>query len=122
MPEASMQWSRESPESKRAWQDKGQRCSDLIRQHLLDDNELARQSWVAIRLSDGGSDGVLYPAKEIAVAFQLHPRQCAYLKVLPDGIPPREATSFLYHTAQLYENAAMRDRLIYTADELLHRR
>jgi len=117
-----MQWSQESPESKQAWLDKGKRCSDLIRQHLLDDPEQARQCWVAIRLSDGGSDGTLYPAKEIAVVFQIHPRQCAYLKVLPDGIPPREATSYLYHTAQLYQNAELRDRLIYTADELLHRR
>jgi hypothetical protein len=116
-----MQWSQESPESQRAWRDKGQRCSDLIRQHLLDDEETARHSWVAIRLSDGGSDGVLYPAKELAVAFQVHETQCAYIRVLPGGISPREATSFLYHTAQLYENASMRERLIYTADELIRR-
>jgi hypothetical protein len=84
--------------------------------------DAARESWVAIRLSDGGSDGVLYPSKELAVSFQLHETQCAYLRVLAGGIPPREATSFLYHTAQLYQNASMRERLIYTADELLWRR
>jgi hypothetical protein len=117
-----LQWSQESPESKQQWQDKGKRCSDLVRQHLLDDPELARVSWVAIRLSDGGSDGVLYPLKELAVAYQIHEEQCAYLRVLPTGIPEREATSFLYHTAQLYENRSMRERLIYTADELLRRR
>lgn len=117
-----MQWSQESPNSRREWEDKGRRCSDLIRQHLLNDPETARQSWVAIRLSDGGSDGVLYPTKQTAVVFQIHETQCAYLRVLPNGISPREATSFLYHTAQLYENAAMRERLIYTADELLWRR
>jgi hypothetical protein len=117
-----MQWSQESPESQQKWRDKGQRCSDLIRQHLLDDPELARQSWVAIRLSDGGSDGVLYPLKEIAVEFQLHETQCAYLRVLPTGIPPREATSFLYHTAQLYGNASLRDKLIHTPAEFLYRR
>lgn len=117
-----MQWSQETPESKQAWRDKGKRCSDIVRQHLEDNPEEARESWVAIRLSDGGSDGVLYPAKEFAVAFQIHETQCAYLRVLPTGIPPREATSFLYHIAQLYENASMRERLIYTADELLYRR
>jgi hypothetical protein len=115
-------WSQESPEVQREWQNKGQRCSDIVRQHLTDDPELARVSWVAIRLSDGGSDGVLYPTKETAVAFQLHETQCAYMRVLPSGIPPREAVSFLYHTAQLYQNAAMRERLIYTADELLRGR
>jgi hypothetical protein len=117
-----LQWSQESPQSKRQWRDKGQRCSDLVRQHLLDDPETARVSWVAIRLSDGGSDGVLYPAKAVAVEFQIHPTQCAYLRVLPSGIPPREATSFLYHIAQLYENASMRERLIYTSAELLRGR
>jgi hypothetical protein len=115
-------WSQESPESKRIWRDKGRRCSDIVRQHLEDNNELARVSWVAIRLSDGGSDGVLYPAKNIAVEFQLHPTQCAYMRILPGGIPPREATSYLYHMAQLYENQAMRQRLIYTDTELLRGR
>ena len=117
-----MQWSQESDDSKRQWRDKGQRVSDLVRQHLVDDEELARRSWVAIRLSDGGSDGVLYPDKATAVAFQIHETQCAYLRVLPGGIPPREATSFLYHIAQLYENASMRERLIYTDSELLRGR
>lgn len=117
-----MQWSEESLQERRRWHDKGQRCSDIVRQHLTDDPELARVSWVAIRLSDGGSDGVLYPAKNIAVEFQLHPHQCAYLRILPTGIPPKEATSFLYHMAQLYQNASMRERLIYTAAELLRDR
>jgi hypothetical protein len=115
-------WASESPQSQQAWRDKGQRCSDLVKQHLLNDKETATRSWVAIRLSDGGSDGALYPNKIRAVAFQLHPTQCAYLAILPTGIPPREATSFLYHTAQLYENATMRERLIFTDDELLRRR
>lgn len=117
-----MQWSQESLESKQVWRDKGKRCSDIVRQHLTDDPDEARISWVAIRLSDGGSDGVLYPAKELAVHFQIHETQCAYLRILPDGISPREATSFLYHIAQLYQNDSMRERLIYTADELLRRR
>src|SRR4030095_8998479 len=107
-----MQWSQESPSSKQEWRDKGQRCSDIIRQHIEDDSEAAIGSWAAIRLSDGGSDGVLYPAKEIAVQFQIHETQCAYLCIPLGGIPPREATSFLYHMAQLYENQSMRERLI----------
>jgi hypothetical protein len=117
-----LQWSQESPQEQQVWRDKGQRCSDIVKQHLLDDPETARVSWVAIRLSDGGSDGVLYPTKLTAVMYQLHETQCAYLRVLPTGIPPKEATSFLYHTAQLYQNASMRERLIYTADELLRGR
>ena len=117
-----MQWSQESPAEQQAWRDKGQRCSDIVKQHLLNDPDLARESWVAIRLSDGGSDGVLYPEKIAAVMYQLHETQCAYLRVLPGGIPPNEATSFLYHTAQLYGNSSMRERLIFTDDELLRGR
>jgi hypothetical protein len=116
-----VQWSQESPESKRAWSDKGKRCSEIVRQHLEDEPECVG-SWVAIRLSDGGSDGVLYPLKEIAVSFQLHETQCAYLRIPLGGIPEREAISFLYHVAQLYQNASMRERLIHTADELLRGR
>lgn len=117
-----MQWSQESPESQQAWRDKGKRCSDLVRQKLEDDSESAVGSWMAIRLSDGGSDGVLYPLKEIAVEFQIHETQCAYLLIPLGGIPKDEATSFLYHTAQLYENRSMRERLIHTPDELLRGR
>lgn len=117
-----MPWSQESPEARQSWRDKGQRCSDIVRQHLLDDPETAKQSWIAVRLSDGGSDGTLYPHKLIAVAYQIHETQCAYLRVLPDGISAREATSFLYHTAQLYENRTLRDRLLTTQDEVIWRR
>lgn len=116
-----MQWSQESPIEQQAWSDKGRRCSDIVTQHLTDDPECVG-SWIAVRLSDGGSDGVIYPTKTIAVMFQIHETQCAYLRILLGGIPPREATSFLYHTAQLYQNASLRDRMIYGPDELLWRR
>jgi hypothetical protein len=117
-----MKWADESPQSQQAWRDKGQRCSDIVKQHLLNDKETAIHSWVAIRLSDGGSDGALYSSKPVAVEFQLHPQQCAYLGITLDGISPREATSFLYHTAQLYENTNVRERLIYTDSEIIRGR
>lgn len=117
-----MQWKTESPTSKRQWQDKGKRASEIVAQHLETDREQAIHSWVAIRLSDGGSDGVLYPLKEIAVEFQLHETQCAYLRILPTGISPHEARSFLYSIAQLYENRAMREKLIHTDAELIRGR
>lgn len=117
-----MQWTTESPTSKQQWRDKGKRASEIVAQHLLNDREQATHSWVAIRLSDGGSDGVLYDDKNVAVFFQLHPEQCAYMYILPTGISPREATSFLYHIAQLYGNRAMREKLIYTDAELIRGR
>jgi hypothetical protein len=44
------------------------------------------------------------------------------MRILPGGISPKEATSFLYHIAQLYENQSMREKLIYTDTELIRGR
>lgn len=40
-------------------------------------------NWVAIRLSDGGSDGKIYEYRADAVRFQFHETQCMYLMVQP---------------------------------------
>ncbi len=74
---------------------------------LLADRETAVGSWIAVRLSDGGSDGVLYPLKSIAVHFQLHEQQCMYLKIPPDGITERVAARLLELHRRLYD-AGMR--------------
>lgn len=64
---------------------------------------LKRVGWVAIRLSDGGSDGVVYDRREDAVRHQLHEHQCAYflLPVIP--VTPFECEVFLKYNRQLYD-------------------
>jgi hypothetical protein len=89
------------------YSDAARRASDVITLHLLADRERAVNSWVAIRLSDGGSDGILYDSKAAAVRHQLHEYQCAYAKVPPDGMGPREAEIFLRFNRELYD-AGMR--------------
>jgi hypothetical protein len=84
--------------------DVAKRASDEIRLHLLADKDRAIESWIAIRLSDGGSDGVLYPFKHIAVRHQLHEQQCAYIKIPIGGVSPREAEVFLRFNRMLYDN------------------
>jgi hypothetical protein len=69
---------------------------------MLADKEHAIHSWVAIRLSDGGSDGVLYPRKALAVRHQLHEYQCAYIKIPMAGVSAREAEIFLRFNRMLY--------------------
>jgi len=84
--------------------DVARRASDQIRLHLLANFERAIQSWVAIRLSDGGSDGILYDQKAQAVRHQLHEYQCAYAKITPDGMSPRVAEVFLRFHRNLYDH------------------
>ncbi len=85
------------------YSDAARRCSDTITAHLLGDREAAVHSWVAIRLSDGGSDGILYPRKSVAVHFQLHEQQCMYLKIPADGITPKIAERLLQLSRILYD-------------------
>lgn len=87
-------------------EDAAKRCHEIITQHLSDQPDCIGQ-WVAIKLSDGSSDGNLYPFKFIAVRFQLHETQCAYIKIPPGGMGIREAKSFLRTNRQLYD-AGMR--------------
>jgi hypothetical protein len=89
------------------YSDAARRASDQITMHLLADPELAIHSWVAIRLSDGGSDGVLYADKASAIRRQLHEQQCMYLKIPPDGMSPKIAERLLTIHRQIYD-AGMR--------------
>lgn len=84
--------------------DAAKRASDVVTLHLLANRERAVNSWVALRLSDGGSDNVLYSSKHEAVSFQLHEYQCAYLKIPPDGLSIAAAEVFLRFNRQLYDN------------------
>jgi hypothetical protein len=59
--------------------------------------------WLAIRLSDGGSDNVPYPTRADAIRHQLHETQCAYVKVPPGGMQPGEADVYLEYHRDLYD-------------------
>jgi len=84
--------------------DHAKRASDVVQLHLLADREAAINSWVALRMSDGGSDNILYPSRHIAVRHQLHEFQCCYLKIPPDGLSIGAAEAFLRFNRQLYDN------------------
>lgn len=90
------------------YSDAAHRCSDVIRTHLAAEGYAAIGRWVAIRLSDGGSDGNLYATKREAIRFQLHETQCAYAQIPPGAdMTPRAAENFLSVNRQLYD-AGMR--------------
>jgi hypothetical protein len=87
-----------------AFGDAAVRCSDIVNVAVV--NGFAG-FWLAIRLSDGGSDEIAYATKAEAIKHQLHEQQCAYVKIPPDGMQPKHAESYLRMNRALY-NAGMR--------------
>ncbi len=84
--------------------DAAKRASDIINLHLVADPEGNIGYWVAIRLSDGGSDGVLYRELSDAVRAQLHYTQCMYVPIRFGGMPPQEADVMIVAHRRIYAN------------------
>jgi hypothetical protein len=86
------------------YSDAANRCSDIVRTHIVMGNA---GRWLAIRLSDGGSDGRVYDLRRDAIRFQLHENLCAYVCIPPDNMSPKDAHAFLALHRKLYD-AGMR--------------
>jgi hypothetical protein len=95
--------------SQEEW-DRANRASDLINEarETLDWDQL-RTCWIAIRMSDGGSDMVIYDNKRDAVRHQLNEQQCAYIcfRNLIGGASARELLRVLRFHEMAY-NAGLR--------------
>jgi hypothetical protein len=89
------------------YSDAARRLSDAVNVHLLGQGTAVAGRWIAARLSDGGSDGVLYDTKADAVRHQLHEQLCCYVMIPLDGMSPRQAENYLRFNRQLYD-AGMR--------------
>jgi hypothetical protein len=85
--------------------DSARRAADAINLHIHAHGHDAFGKWVAIRLSDGSSDGTLYDRRADAVRHQFHESQCAYFRVPPFGelISPAEAEAFLTYARSVYD-------------------
>lgn len=87
------------------YSDAARRCSDIVNLHLAGAGiDGAAGKWVAIRMSDGGSDNVLYDDKASAVRHQLHEQFCCYLVIPPTGMTAKQAENFLKFNRALYDN------------------
>lgn len=62
-------------------------------------------SWIAVRLSDGGTDGNLYDTRLDAVRHQAHENQCAYLSLRAaiSGMTEQEAYVYLKFHEHAYD-------------------
>jgi hypothetical protein len=83
-----------------AYSDAAKRCSDHIRLHILAG---MGGKYAAIRLSDGGSDGIAYDTRRDAITHQLHEQQCAYIRIPLDSMPVDHAERFLQIQRDLYD-------------------
>lgn len=86
--------------------DAARHCSDAVNTHVTALGWEATKRWVAVRLSDGISDGVLYDTRRDAIRHQLHETQCAYICITPGGMNPCQAESYLKMHRQIYDAGA----------------
>jgi hypothetical protein len=80
--------------------DIGKRAAEAINLHVHGGNV---GKWVALRLIDGGSDGIPYDSRAEAIKHQLHEQLCCYIRVTPDGINPTDAYRFIAINRGLYD-------------------
>lgn len=78
-------------------------CAEIRMHYLVNGTFDIQGQWFAVRLSDGGSDGNLYPSKEDAVRHQLHPTQSAYVCMRPGLDNELECHHFLNAIEKIYD-------------------
>jgi hypothetical protein len=81
--------------------DAGKNCADAVNLAVLLGGT---NRWIAVRLSDGKTDGSIYDTKSDAIRHQLHEYQCAYVKVPLDGMSIDHGERFLEVNRKLYDN------------------
>lgn len=79
------------------------RVADIHNMHIFADRSNVGH-WLAVKLSDGSSDGVVYDHRRDAVKHQLHESQCAYIKIHPQGMTAEEAEGILRFFRFAYDN------------------
>lgn len=86
--------------------DAAKRLSSLITTlAIVQPYDVLCNSWIAVRLSDGGYDGTLYDSRLDAVRHQPFEKQCAYvhLRAALSGMEVREAYAFLKFHRDAYD-------------------
>lgn len=96
----------EEATGRRSYSDDAKRAADTVNE-LLTHRPGAVQRWVAIKLADGSSDGVLYDSKRDAVRHQSDEYHCFYICIPPTGTSPAQMQVMLDMHRAMYK-AGMR--------------
>lgn len=96
------------------YSDAAKRCSEAINNHLHVHGMNAIGKWVAIKLHDGSSDGVMYDTRADAIRHQIHEQLCCYVKIPPAGMPVGDAEGYMAFVRKAYDGGF---RLIDPDDE-----
>jgi len=84
--------------------DAARRVSDTYALHRLADPIGNIGQWFACKLSDGATDGVLYPSKAECIRYQTGNEQLyAYAQIVPATMSPQDAEIFLRIHRKLYD-------------------
>jgi hypothetical protein len=89
--------------------DDAKRFADIVNGYVAFVNPMElRQKWIAVRLSDGGTDGTLYDSKRDAVRHQLDEFLCCYFSFrnCMGGISARDAARYMEYNRLLYKGGA----------------
>ena len=92
--------------------DAARRFADTIALHqlALTKDELLRGRFVAIRLADGGSDGVVYDTRAEAIrAQQNSPSRCAYFQIPLERLSAATCDSILWYVRAVYDSGNRED-------------
>lgn len=87
-------------------EDSGKRMADTVNLIIASNSwDTIVNSWIAISLANGGSDGVLYPTRESAVNHQSDPRYWFYLSLrnAQGGIKAIDAQLLINSQRSIYD-------------------
>lgn len=87
--------------------DAGKRASDILNVYIVHSRwDDIKTQFMAIRLSNGGSDGILYENKRDAIKHQIHEHQCAYVcfNELRGGASARDMAIYIKFNRDAYAN------------------
>lgn len=85
------------------YSDAAHRAADIINTHLMADPAGNVGRWVAIRLSDGGSDSTTYATRPDAIRHQLHESQCTYVIIPPTGATAKSMEVVIKYARMVYD-------------------
>lgn len=92
--------------------DAAKRMADTIRLHqaVVGKDELLSGRYVAVRLADGGSDGVLYDTRAEAINGQRNsPSRCAYFQVPLQRWSEATCDTLLWYVRGCYDSGFRED-------------